>query len=141
MEDTLEKEAPMPATALPDVVTNSREYFNEFLPGLIREKQDIKIGEINFTCMFRIQGENGGTWLLEIEDGKVKPLAPCDDFQAPCIIEMDDSTLMQVITGKVQPANAFFRGHIKLKGQIPMIIKLATLLPIYFRKHTLRAKK
>ena len=53
---------------------------------------------------------------------------------------MDDATLMQIITGKVQPAHAFFRGHVKVKGGMQMLIKLTTLLPIYFRKHTLRAK-
>ncbi len=129
------------SAGLPDTVSDSREYFNEFLPRLIREKQDIAIGHTNFTCMFRIAGEKGGNWLFEIENGKIKPPISCDETQAPCVIAMDNATLMQVITGKVQPAHAFFRGHVKVKGGMQMLIKLTTLLPIYFRKHTLRAKK
>lgn len=127
--------------ALPNVVSDSREYFNEFLPRLIQEKRDIKIGSTNFTCVFRIRGERGGNWLFTIKDGKIQPVEPCAEMQAPCAIEMDDATFMQVITGKIQPAHAFFRGHIKVRGQMQMLIKLTTLLPIYFRKHTLRAKK
>jgi putative sterol carrier protein len=126
---------------LPDTISGSREYFNEFLPRLIEEKQDITIGNTNFTCMFRILGEEGGNWLFTIENGKIKPVVPCEDDSAPCIIQMDNAILMQVITGKVQPAHAFFRGHIKVKGGMQMLIKLTTLLPIYFRKHTLRARK
>ena len=134
-----------PATAaagLPDSVTDSREYFNEFLPRLIREKDDIQVGKTNFTCMFRIKGEKGGTWLFTMENGKIRPVEPCgEDVVVPCTIEMDNATLMQVITGQVQPTHAFFRGHIKIRGQMQMLIKLTTLLPIYFRKHTLRRKK
>ena len=129
------------SAGLPDTVSDSREYFNEFLPRLIREKQDIAIGDTNFTCMFRVGGDKGGDWLFEIENGKIKPPVPCDGTRAPCVISMDNATLMQVITGKVQPAHAFFRGHVKVKGGMQMLIKLTTLLPIYFRKHTLRAKK
>jgi len=128
------------SSGLPDTITDSRQYFNEFLPRLIREKQDIRIGNTQFTCMFRIQGEKGGNWLFEIENGKIKPTVSCDEAQAPCIITMDNATLMQIITGKVQPAHAFFRGHVKVKGGMQMLIKLTTLLPVYFRKHTLRAK-
>ena len=129
------------SAGLPDAVSDSCEYFNEFLPRLIREKEDITVGNTNFTCMFRIGGDNGGNWLFEIENGKIKPPVPCDGTLAPCVISMDNATLMQVITGKVQPAHAFFRGHVKVKGGMQMLIKLTTLLPIYFRKHTLRAKK
>jgi len=126
---------------LPDTITDSREYFNEFLPRLIGEKQDITIGATNFTCMFRIAGEKGGAWLFTIENGKIKPPVPCDETRAPCVIAMDNATLMQIVTGKLQPAHAFFRGHVKVKGGMQMLIKLTTLLPIYFRKHTLRARK
>lgn len=131
-----------PPTGLPDTVSDSREYFNEFLPRLLREKQDdITIGNTNFTCLFRIGGEKGGNWLFEIENGKIKAPVPCDEAQTPCVIAMDNAMLMQIITGKIQPAHAFFRGHVKVKGGMQMLIKLTTLLPIYFRKHTLRAKK
>jgi len=130
-----------PSAGLPDTVSDSREYFNEFLPRLIREKQDITIGNTNFTCLFRIGGERGGNWLFQIEGGKIKTPVPCNGTEAPCIISMDNATLIQIITGKVQPAHAFFRGHVKVKGGMQMLIKLTTLLPIYFRKHTLRAKK
>jgi predicted lipid carrier protein YhbT len=128
-------------TGLPDTVSDSREYFNEFLPRLIREKQDITIGNTNFTCLFRIEGERGGSWLFQIENGKIKPPVSCNGTEAPCTITMNNATLMQIITGKAQPAHAFFRGHVKVKGGMQMLIKLTTLLPIYFRKHTLRAKK
>ena len=136
-EMTPETTAP---AGLPDTVSDSREYFNEFLPRLLREKQDITIGNTNFTCMFRIAGEKGGNWLFEIENGKIKPPVPCDEARTPCLIAMDNATLMQIITGKLQPAHAFFRGHVKVKGGMQMLIKLTTLLPIYFRKHTLRAR-
>jgi predicted lipid carrier protein YhbT len=128
-------------SGLPDSVSDSQEYFNEFLPRLIREKQDITIGSTNFTCMFRIAGEKGGSWIFEIANGKIKPPVPTEQAQAPCVISMDDSMMMQIITGKVQPAHAFFRGHVKVKGGMQMLVKLTTLLPVYFRKHTLRAKK
>lgn len=141
--DTLQDAASFgtPSEGVPDAVRDSREYFNEFLPRLIREKDDITIGSTNFICMFRIGGDRGGNWLFEIEKGKIKPPVPCNGDEAPCVIAMDNATLMQVITGKVQPAHAFFRGHIKVKGGMQMLIKLTTLLPIYFRKHTLKAKK
>ncbi len=126
---------------LPDTISDSREYFNEFLPRLLHEKQDITIGNTNFTCMFRIAGEEGGNWIFEIENGKIKPPVSCDEAQTPCIIAMDNAMFMQIITGKIQPAHAFFRGHVKVKGGMQMLIKLTTLLPIYFRKHTLKAKK
>ncbi|RJP25694.1 MAG: hypothetical protein C4520_02135 [Candidatus Abyssobacteria bacterium SURF_5] len=129
------------SAGLPDTVTDSREYFNEFLPQLIRQKEDITIGNTNFTCMFRIEGEKGGNWLFEIKKGKIKPPVPCGEVEAPCVITMDNATLMQIITAKVQPAHAFFRGHVKVKGGMQMLIKLSTLLPIYFRKHTLRPKR
>jgi hypothetical protein len=142
MNDAHETTATVATTSgLPDTISDSREYFGEFLPRLIREKQDITIGSTDFTCMFRIRGERGGTWLFAIESGKIKPPVPCEEGEAPCVIEMDNATLIQVITGKIQPAHAFFRGHIKVKGQMQMLVKLTTLLPIYFRKHTLRAKK
>lgn len=142
MKNTQDSAAPAATTAgLPDTVTDSREYFNEFLPRLIQDKQDITIGKTNFTCMFRIRGDKGGNWLFTIENGRLKPTVPCDEIQAPCVIEMDNATLIQIITGKLQPAHAFFRGHVKVKGQMQMLVKLSTLLPIYFRKHTLRAGK
>ncbi len=129
------------STGLPDSVSDSQEYFNEFLPRLIREKQDVTIGSTNFGCMFRIAGEKGGNWLFIIENGKIQPPVPCGETLAQCVIAMDNATLMQIITGKVQPAHAFFRGHVKVKGGMQMLVKLTTLLPVYFRKHTLKAKK
>jgi putative sterol carrier protein len=129
------------SAGLPDSVSGSREYFNEFLPRLIREKDDITIGNTNFTCIFDIGGDKGGKWLFQIENGKIKPPVPCNGAEVQCLIAMDNATLMQIITGKVQPAHAFFRGHVKVKGGMQMLIKLTTLLPIYFRKHTLREKK
>ena len=140
--DTQGTESDAAASAgLPDSVSDSQEYFNEFLPRLIREKDDIQISSTNFTCVFRIAGEKGGSWLFTIEDGKIKPPVPCDETEASCVIAMDDATMMQIITGKLQPAHAFFRGHVKVKGGMQMLVKLTTLLPIYFRKHTLKAKK
>jgi len=81
------------SAGLPDTISDSREYFNEFLPRLVQEKQDISIGNTNFTCMFHIGGEKGGNWLFTIENGKIKPPIPCDETQTPCIIAMDNATL------------------------------------------------
>jgi putative sterol carrier protein len=72
---------------------------------------------------------DGGTdsYVLEVNDGRchvVRSNAPADPRLT---ITLDGADFLRLISGNLEPMKAYFKGRIKLSGDIMVAAKLATL--------------
>ncbi|XP_013778666.1 peroxisomal multifunctional enzyme type 2-like [Limulus polyphemus] len=74
-------------------------------------------------------GKPAAQWTLDLKNGKgeVYRGSPKNE-KAGCILTLEDSDMVSMITGKLDPQKAFMSGKLKIKGNIMLTRKLQTLL-------------
>ncbi|XP_076322897.1 peroxisomal Multifunctional enzyme type 2 [Tachypleus tridentatus] len=74
-------------------------------------------------------GKPAAQWTLDLKNGKgeVYRGSPKNE-KAGCILTLEDSDMVSMVTGKLDPQKAFMSGKLKIKGNIMLTQKLRTLL-------------
>lgn len=108
-------------------------YFEEFLPGLVGKlmMEDLK----SLTCEVEIvvSDTSGTPWRLEIEDGRLIHVAHRgQDPQCRYLLNLE--TLIDVVTAKCSPREAFFDMRIEIEGDIQRGLELSTVLEDFFER-------
>jgi putative sterol carrier protein len=75
------------------------------------------------TIQFDISGENGGSWVMTIRDGKCE-VKPGKVDVPKATLSTDSATFVGVQTGTVNPMQAFMTGKIKASGNIGELMKM-----------------
>ncbi|XP_059487453.1 peroxisomal multifunctional enzyme type 2 [Neocloeon triangulifer] len=73
-------------------------------------------------------GKEVGKWTLDLKQGKV--IAGEGQGKADCIITMEDSDMVEMAQGKLNPQAAFMKGKLKVKGNVMLTQKLKGLLTL-----------
>lgn len=88
--------------------------------------QPDKAGNMNATVQFDLSGEGGGQWHARVADGKVAvEQGTAENPTATIRMAADDYA--DLVTGKLNPVNAFMMGKVKVEGDLNTVMKFQTL--------------
>ncbi|HSM55291.1 MAG TPA: SCP2 sterol-binding domain-containing protein [Candidatus Sulfomarinibacteraceae bacterium] len=85
-----------------------------------------KAGGFDATVQFDLGGDNGGQWYVVIADGNVAVEKGQAD-EPSATIRMDAGDFTQMMSGKLDPMNAFMMGKVKVEGDLNTVMKFQTL--------------
>jgi putative sterol carrier protein len=85
-----------------------------------------KAGDLNATVQFDLSGEGGGQWYARVADGKVAvEKGTAENPTATIRMAADDYA--DLVSGKLNPVNAFMMGKVKVEGDLNTVMKFQTL--------------
>ena len=102
--------------------TTAQEIFDAMSNRLLPEQA----GDLNATILFDLSGEGGGQWLLTIANGQATVTRDAIPNQTMTFIA-DASDYVAIIGGQLNPMQAFMQGKVKIKGDMPLAIRLISL--------------
>jgi sterol carrier protein 2 len=85
------------------------------------------VKKINGVFCFKVKsGSNEGVWVVDVKNG-----SGCVKFdpqgKGDATISMEDDNLMLLMTGQLNPQQAFFQGKLKISGNMGLAMKLSQL--------------
>jgi len=88
------------------------------------------VKKINGVFCFKLKsGDKEGVWVVDAKNGNgsvsFNPAGKGD-----VTISMEDDNLVQLMTGKLNPQQAFFQGKLKIAGNMGLAMKLQQLQPV-----------
>jgi putative sterol carrier protein len=95
----------------------------EFFETLGTRVDPAKAAGLNASYRFEIDG--AGSWLVEVDDGKVSVSE--DGGDAETIISTSTDTFMKIASGEQNPTSAYMSGKLKVKGDMGQAMKLQKL--------------
>jgi putative sterol carrier protein len=95
----------------------------EFFETLETRVDPAKAAGLNASYRFEIDG--AGTWLVEVDDGKVSVSEK--DGEADTTISTSADTFMQIANGQQNPTSAYMSGKLKVNGDMGQAMKLQKL--------------
>lgn len=100
-------------------VTTAQQVFDgmpsHFLP-------DQALG-LNATIQFDLSGEGGGQWYATISNGSLS-VASGQSSQANLTLSMTATDYVAMINRELAPMQAYMHGKVKVKGELPLLMKL-----------------
>ncbi len=107
--------------------TNARQLFDDMIPkGLSMNPQKAK--EVGAIYAFRIQGDGGGDWVVDLA-ADPPTCKPGQTDRAQCTIEVDHGDFQRMLEEPAAGMQLYFSGKLRVTGD-PM---LATKLQQFFR--------
>ena len=77
------------------------------------------------------------SWRLQVVDGEKYHLALTDkavfskgDSKADLTVTVSEPTFLALCSGKLNPTSAFMNGKVKIKGKMPLAMKLDQILSV-----------
>ena len=95
----------------------------EFFESLESRVDSTKAGGLTASYVFEIDG--AGTWLVDVDDGKVSVSENGGD--ADTTISTSADTFMKIANGEQNPTSAYMSGKLKVKGDMGQAMKLQKL--------------
>ena len=74
-----------------------------------------------------ITGEHGGTFYVEVKDGRIS-VEPYEYNDRSCAVTMKMDDFVQLIMGKLDPVKAFTFGKLKVDGDLGKALEFSKLL-------------
>ncbi|KAM8727775.1 sterol carrier protein 2 isoform 2-T2 [Acanthopagrus schlegelii] len=102
--------------------------FKEIENHLQKEGEQL-IKKIGGVFAFKVKDGPGGeeaTWVVDVKNGKGS-VSNDPDKKADCTFSMSDEDLLHLMTGQMNPQTAFFKGKLKITGNMVMAMKLQNL--------------
>jgi len=88
--------------------------------------QKAKAEDFNATIQFDLAGDDGGQWYVTIEGGDTTVTEGSAGDPA-ATIRMSASDFVDMMTGDLDPMNAFMMGKVKVEGDLNTVMKFQTL--------------
>ena len=79
------------------------------------------------TATYRFEIDGAGTWLVDVDDGKVSVTENGADVDADCTISTTSETFMKIARGEQNPTAAYMSGKLKVRGDMGQAMKLQKL--------------
>jgi alkyl sulfatase BDS1-like metallo-beta-lactamase superfamily hydrolase len=109
------------------VPSSAKELFDDMIPrGL--EKNPAKAKEVGAVYVFRITGDDGGDWVVDLT-GDPPTCKPGVSDSAQCTIEVEHADFKRMLAEPNAGMELYFSGRLRVSGD-PM---LATKLQQFFR--------
>ena len=111
-----------------DVQVTPQQIFDSMPQALVPEKA----GSTKAVIQFDLSGDQGGKWWVKIHDGQAES-GKGDAPEAPQLTLMADAMdCVKISLGQLDGTAAFMQGKLKIKGDMGLAIKIASL----FRRPT-----
>src|SRR5438046_10161641 len=91
-----------------------------------------KAGSTKATIQFDLSGDQGGKWWVKIHDGKAESGKGDAPEAAQLTLLADAADYVKISLGQLDGTAAFMQGKLKIKGDMGLAIKFASL----FRRPT-----
>lgn len=102
------------------------QIFGEDLPAKLEKNAD-SVTSVNAVYQFDIDGDNGGTWIVDLtKDSDFVSEGPTDD--PDCTVAMKESDFVDMWNGKLPGPQAFMMGKLKIQGDMGLAMKLQKFL-------------
>ncbi|MCL4870274.1 MAG: SCP2 sterol-binding domain-containing protein [Anaerolineae bacterium] len=85
-----------------------------------------KLGNFEATIVFALSGDGGGDWQVNIADGKVTT-AKATVEKPTAKVAMTASDYKDMMSGKLNPVQAFMGGKVRVEGDLNAVMKLQGL--------------
>ncbi|MFQ5787307.1 MAG: SCP2 sterol-binding domain-containing protein [Thermodesulfobacteriota bacterium] len=118
--------------------TTPIEYFEELMFARVNLCSLSKIDSLNTIIRFDIDGDNAGSWTIEVEGGLLKRVirnyTDTSLQSSEAVLEpsstflMDSETLMSIIRREITPQQAFFSKMVQIEGDITIALKMNVLV-------------
>ena len=106
---------------------DARTDFTTNIPGKISANPD-KAKEIGATFLFKISGDDGGTWFVDLKDEVGVSEGEKDGITPDCTLELtsEDWKMMSETPGAAM--QLYFQGKLKVSGNAMLATKLQVIL-------------
>ncbi len=85
-----------------------------------------KAGGFDATIQFDLAGDGGGQWYVNVADGKAVVTEGLHD-EPVATIRMGASDFVDMMSGNLDPMNAFMMGKVRVEGDLNSVMKFQTL--------------
>ena len=85
-----------------------------------------KAGDFNATVQFDLSGDDGGQWFVTIGDGKCTVEEGTRE-EVEATIHMEASDYVDMISGDLNPMQAFIQQKVKVEGDLNTVMKFQGL--------------
>jgi putative sterol carrier protein len=110
------------------VPENAKKLFDEEIPAAL-EKHGAKANEIGAVYLFKIAGDGGGEWTVDLA-AKPPTCTQGDKGNAQCTFEVQHADFMQMITNPAMGMQLYFQGKLKVTGDPMLATKLQKLFSL-----------
>lgn len=88
-------------------------------------EQAEKAKEIDAVYQFHITGDDGGDWIVDLREAKVKNDT---DEDADCTITVASEDFVNLVTGAVPGPQLFMMGKLQIAGNMGLAMKLSSVI-------------
>ncbi|MGD8316161.1 MAG: SCP2 sterol-binding domain-containing protein [Myxococcales bacterium] len=106
-------------------VANTQEYFDTLADRFVADQAK----GVNATLQYTLSGEDGGEWVVTIEDGQFKGVQPGGVEKPSLNIMMDADKFIEMANGDLDGRKAFLTRKLKVKGNIALAQKMQKFFP------------
>lgn len=85
-----------------------------------------KAGGFDATIQFDLAGDDGGQWYVNVAEGNAVVTEGLHEAPA-ATIRMNASDFVDMMTGNLDPMNAFMMGKVRVEGDLNSVMKFQTL--------------
>ena len=89
-----------------------------------------KAAGVDSVIHFKFTGAEPGEWNAVIKDGKVEVARGIPHFKPNMTLTADSSDFVKMITGEMDPMQAFMQGKVKLAGDLNMAMKMMQMFKV-----------
>ena len=106
-------------------VSNTAEYFDSIKDRFVA---DAAAG-IDAVFQYDLGGDDGGKWVVKIEDGAITAVETGETEKPTLTITMDAANFIKMSNGELDGTKAFMTRKLKVKGNVAMAQKMRKFLP------------
>lgn len=110
------------------VPENAQQLFNVDVPEALKRNPD-KAREIGAIYLFKIAGEGGGTWTVDLV-ANPPAVSEGDKGNAQCTFEVSSDDFKQMLTNPAMGMQLYFQGKLKVTGDPMLATKLQKLFQV-----------
>jgi putative sterol carrier protein len=85
---------------------------------------------VNATILFKFTGAEAGDWNVAIKDGTCEVAQGATSGEPTMTLTADSGDFIKLITGELDPMQAFMQGKVKLKGDLNLAMKLTQMFKV-----------
>lgn len=106
----------------------TKELFDSKIPAALATRGD-KAREINAVFLFKITGDDGGEWTVDLKADK-PTCTPGASGTPNCTIEVSERDFQTMLTNPAAGMQLYFTGKLKVSGDAMLATKLQTLFTL-----------